>query len=89
MRLPREAISFLEGHLDGKHISVSHTHTAGKLGVMCSPSVLSVLSLGQMVGPSLFLDSDIDHARVCRCCNIMLDNILSALNSLICHVFMF
>lgn len=24
-RVPREAMSFLEGHLDGKHISVTHT----------------------------------------------------------------
>lgn len=37
-RVPREAISFLEGHLDGEtHLSHTHTlsHPAGKLGVIC------------------------------------------------------
>lgn len=38
-RFPKETGSFPEGHLDGKHTSVTHTHTcthkAAKLGVIC------------------------------------------------------
>lgn len=35
-RVPREVISFLEGHLEGNTFhSHTHTHPAGKLGVIC------------------------------------------------------